>query len=559
MAETWKLVQVDGGLNTRVGEEALQLNETPFQRNWELSLGGGLSKAKGFEEIVTLPFPIQGLLPYTETGSCRTRILAYAFPEIFEVDVETGNFNLIPKNISTPPKIFSDGDPFILQFGTEAIILDGVNVPTFFDGNEVKELPTWRTIYSVANNSIMKDINALNANPSLNEIGNPAFGAVYQERAFLSGDSKFPRRVYFSKPQNFQEWRDNTIIEDVPIDTPGFFDLEIANCDITALVTISDALIIFTTNEIFRMTGKNIWLDGLPDQWRIEKINSQIGCLNQHLAVQQDKSDIYFYSRHGLYTLKLADNFGTVRPGGLSYPIQKDLDQISTGGMKRAKMINNPAEGVLYMATPKLRTHRFRDKLWKLNYSVNPQTNPWSVFENFGFEARIDSLVTTTPNNLVYISNYDKVFKLDSGTSFFPDSEGNATEIQATYDFRPIDFGEPRNNKTLVDFLIKYRADVDSTLLLSYAWDTGEDGLTTIFLPKTLEDEFGVGAFDDSGGEEGSFTSAASLATKSVVIPVAANAVGRSLKVRIISSSDSIESLEIFEILISYVMGGPGA
>jgi len=555
--QVFKLAKVDGGLNTRVGEEALQFNETPFNQNWELTLGGGLQKARGFEEIVKLPFPIQGLLPYRESGTCRTRMLAYAFSKIFEVDIPGKAFFDVPVTSATSPLIQSDGDPSIIQFGSEAIILDGENIPTHFNGTVLKSLPEWPPVYTTTNSTQLKDIHAQASNPAVADIGNPKFGAVYQERAVLAGDSKNPRRLYFSQAQNIQAWQDNAGV-DVPIDIPFFLDLQGTTCDITALATTSDALLIFTSNETFRMTGKNAPLPGAEDPFRIEIINSQVGCLNHHLVWQQDKSDVYFYSKHGLYNLKLSDNFGTVRPGGLSYPIQKDLDQIGTGGMMRAKMINNPAEGVLYLATPKLATHRYRDKLWKLNYAVNSQSNPWSVLENFGIETRLDSLITIPPNNDVYVANYDKIFKANSGPTYFLDGNDEPTEIQAIYDFRPMDFNSPRNNKKIKDFHIKYKSDVDTTILISHAWSSGETGLTQISLPMTLNEEFGTSAFDDEGGDLGAFTSSASLSTNEVVVPVSGTLVGKSLKVRVIESGNTATDLEIFEINISFDVMGQG-
>jgi len=553
--QVFKLVKVDGGLNTRVGEEALQLNESPFNQNWELALGGGLQKSRGFEEIVKLPFPIQGLLPYLESGSNRTRVLAYAFPEIYEVDLFSRSYSSIPRTSATSPSFFSDGDPFIVQYGSQALILDGSNIPIFFTGTILSNVSEWPPVFSSAT-SMIEDPYVQGNRPTL--IGNPKFGAVYQDRAFLSGDSKNPRIIYVSQAGRLDAWQTNIGV-DVPNDIADAYELKGCTGDITALITTSDALMIFTATQTYRMTGRNVGLPGLDDPFRIELINSQIGCLSHHLVWQQDKSDIYFYSKHGLYNLKLADNFGTVRPGGLSYPIQKDLDQIGTGGMTRAKMINNPAEGVLYLATPKLKTHRYRDKLWKLNYAVNPAANPWSVLENFGIETRLDSLITIPPHNDVYVANYDKIFKANSGPTYFVDGNDVPTEIQAIYDFRPIDFNVPRNNKKIKDYHIKYKCDVDTTLLISHAWSSGETGLTQIFLPLTLDEEFGTSSFDDEGGDLGAFTSSASLSTNEVIQVVSGTTVGKSLKIRVIESGNTTSDLEIFEINISYEILGQGA
>jgi hypothetical protein len=182
------LLDVTGGMNTRVGEAFLKENESPYSSNFELLQGGGLQLCEGFGALVAqLPFPMQGFFQYTNNTTGERETFVYAFPKLYKLDTfnnsffEVSGFGLV-----------NTGEPYAVQYSNMMVIVDGANKPFYTTDGITFQYMTWPQTNAFQNTDNLDSVYAQGTNPIAADIGVPSFAAIYKERLYFNDtlDSK---------------------------------------------------------------------------------------------------------------------------------------------------------------------------------------------------------------------------------------------------------------------------------------------------------------------------------------------------------------------------------
>ena len=537
---TWPLMRVDGGYNTRVGERLLKPNETRHNRNTEIILGGGVQKPPGWTPVMNIPFPCQDAFFYRcgDPPACSWELIVYAFPCLYRIDIEQGTIETLKNNL------MSTGDPVVCQLREKMFICDGVNTPMIYNGQTITNI-VWPPTYPGGNNKDKLDsVFARQANPTSDQVTVPHAAIIYKNRVIAISREK--GRIYMSKADNIAEFSDNSG-SPIPIDIPVFLDLP-TPASFTGLRQVSDGVILYGLEEMWKLTGDNIPLPGLPNTFEFRLINDRLGAVAHKMIEQKDDNDHYFMSRYGLYDLQQAENFDKERPGGRSYKIQNEFDALGAGSMRRSRMFAVPNKGQLWITTPRRRTHLYLDKIWKLNYAVNEEdenANPWSLFEYFGQFTRFDAMFVLPPKNDVYCINDTTIYK-NTGNSYF-----NSSPIQMEYEWPPVNFNHPGRPKGILDYIIRYYTSTGANIFLGGTWDHGGGGTTFINLPAILSSTAGSAGYGTASGD--GYTASSAFLSNVVKIPPTGGTQGDAFKVRL-SHHSAVEDLIIYSIDVRYTI-----
>lgn len=539
---TKTLTVTNGGLVTVGGERNFLVGETPFMRNWDILNNGGLEKSPGLTEVMELPDEVQDFLIYErkeDDGSAQWDLLAYAFPYVIKIDPYQATQSILKNNL------MSTGDPVSIQRGTTMLVVDGANNPFSYTGGTSMPNIVWPPSYSQENaTAIPKSVYTRASNPAAADIGYPHDAELYQNRALLI--EAHPGRAYLSKAGNILDFSDNADVGGAPpVDIAAFLDLPIAT-PFTALQKVSDGCILYGPEEMWKLTGENIPLPGLDNTFEFNLINGQVGCLGPKLVQQKDNNDHYFVSRYGVYDLQQAENFNKEKPGGLSFKIYKDLKRLGSGALSRSRLLNVTDRGQLFLITPRVRSHMYPDKIWKLNYSVNPTTPCWSVAEFFGEFPRIDAAIVLPPYNDIFIASSNKIFKME-GTSYF-----DGAIIQSVYEWPPDDLGFPGKPKGIIDVIINYFSRSGANIFLTTTWSDGTGGTSYINLPSLLSSVAGQASYGSNLTQShDGYIASAKFNSSTVTTPLTGGIVGDLVKWRLVHNS-ATEDLIIFSIDVRY-------
>ncbi len=536
----WSFATVNGGLNTRAGQILLPANQTRKMRNVILNLQGGVAKSRGLTEVKKLLSPIQKLMLY-ENSDYTYDIMSYNYPYLTKVDPTSGATAIIKNNILN----LGENPEYAQDNAGLMHITDGVNAPLRYNGFTTAAT-TWPPVYTATNSAQVSSVYTQAANPTTEPF--PHDCAFSGMRMVYINSTR--GRIFFSEANDTTDFQDNAGTP-VPLDVPFFADYPVTT-PFTAILPITGGFILYTQNGFGRVAGENTPILGITDPLNFKWVNSKIGTVAPRMAVNKSNNEHFVYSRYGLFDIKLSEDFDQTRPGELSFDIQQDLDSIGIGGMARGELVNSPHEGILYMLTPRYRTHMYRDKIWKFNYEVGrrakPKTTPWSIDEEFsGTPTRFDSMVVVPPKNDIFIAIYDTIYQY-TGTSYL-----NSSAIQSEYEFPPNDFGYNGVNKQASAYWIIYKSTTGATIKLDHAWDNGETGSTNIDLPVQIgaplgEAIIGTDTYSSDAGYQG----------KGVRFPLSGGTVGKALTIKFIHNS-STEDIILYDLGVEWKVLGTGA
>lgn len=551
------LLQVSGGMNNRVGEAYLKDNESPLISNFELLQGGGLELVEGLKDLnedlnVDLPFPCQGYIEYRERSTGSKRVFAYAYPKLYEVDTvsggysEVGNFHL-----------YSQGNPIFDQSGARLVVTDGANNPFYTDdGYTWQYMSTWPPTHTVENNLNIIDPGSATANPTT--YGFPDFCVFYKNRLYLH-DPQNPNHLFGSRAGDGASANTlNFSIAAASISNAWwrYFDFK---GGLTGAIAISNFLVVFGQNQFGVLTGTNpITSSSTPDPLIFNVISSVTGAISQNLISKRGNSDAWFLTTEGLYTLSTSENYQTVKPNLVSYPLQPLLNALGINALKRCKFFNDYKNGVLYLMCPKSSKYTQKGRLLKLNYLINNNREndnssqlAWVLQEGFGKQFYIDDMVQLDDGRIL-VASYDRTYYLKGGTSYY-----GGLPRKGTYFTNPKHMGYPDHNKKIFRYRIKYEADVDTAVYIYHSWENGEGGMTKIILPATGGAQFGEAGFS-SDGSGGSFSSSASLNVNVLKREINGNKRGKIVKFKVYIQS-STAKVKLYNLYVSYELEGMGA
>jgi len=284
-----------GGLNT--SRDVLSQGETsPGSAialiNYEPSVTGGYRKINGYaNEYGTVP-GFGDVLGVCVADSVNDGIFACRWNTsdsdyFYKWNNSTEDWDTITTpgtvDVSTATKVrFSR-----FNWGTPKIILtDGVNPAASYDGTTYTQVPS--TYAPTA----------------------PKFATVFQNHMFLAGDPTENTNLYFSAPYNELDYN--------PASGSGVINL---GFPIVAIRPFRDALYIFGSNNIRKLTGNNI------ANFVLENVTDDLGCLASDSVIEIG-GDLLFLSQDGLRPVSGTNKIGDVNLETISKDIQSVFTDI---------------------------------------------------------------------------------------------------------------------------------------------------------------------------------------------------------------------------------------
>jgi len=530
------------GRNTRDDENSLIYGQTPSAQNFEITKQFGLAKKLGWTD----KFPEYGIdtrlenhFNYSDQDGTNYYITA-SYPEMKLVNSENGFHTVIDTTLT------SDGDPFFFELTHgEGIFVDGVNNPKLITNGVAADIP-WPPTFNVENNTLLDESNnATQANPTTlgTDIGYPKFGAFYQNRAVLSGDSLRPYRLYFSKFFDYDDFGSNNSGN---INIAFWLDLD-ARSPITSIHTVNNEyLIVLCEREIHVVTGIFPPGNGYPTpKIQMKCLNREVGCPHHRLVAPKGDNDIFFVSNFGtVYHFLSTENFQDVKPRGISSKIFPDFESVTLEQFKRGRLVNHFIKGELHLWLPSAPSKSFPDKKHVYDYADSNEDEEWGLDVGFGDDFHfVDSFVDRATNEMLIVSR-NKIYQTNSGFDY------DGEPIDMWYQLSPLDFGNLDNNKDIKKIIIYYSnpSDTEGLLEFYHMWEDDRSGYDRLTIFTTGQSLFGSAVYGTS-----KYSSFAGQPLKRIEF-TPTNNIGKILKCRV--RSNDAASPFIHKIVFRYLPMG---
>ena len=253
---------------------------------------------------------------------------------------------------------------------------------------------------------------------------------LYFGRLFAAGNMLAPSRLYWSKApgadRGIDDWRQDPASENV---SGGFVDIGVGDDPITGLAALSNQLLIFTRNNVFRLLGDR------PSNFRITAIDEAYE-MQVHTAIVRYTDRLYFLSDGGLCCY---DGQTVRRPANAAalLPLLKEAKLDGT--------VSAACGDRLYFAFRSCDVVSYADTM--IEYDLLR----WTYMLRTGFLlADIQSL----SGELYALTSTGKLVRFDDS----PDYDGD--RIEAWWDMPVQDFGHKEANKTLLMLTASGEGDV---------------------------------------------------------------------------------------------------
>ena len=294
-----------GGLNTSrdvLSQGENQPGSAISLINYEPSVTGGYRKINGFRNDYGTVTGTGSVLGVCVANGINDGILACRKPS-------SGNNYLHYWNNSTDAwvAVSTSGSPTMVgvtkvrftkyNWGAAKIILtDGINPAATYDGST----------YTQITHADAPD--------------DPKFSAVFQNHMFLAGDPNENTNLYFSAPYDETSF---AAADGAGVINVGF--------PVVAVKPFRDALYVFGSNNIRKLTGNNI------ANFVLENVTDDLGCLASDSVIEIG-GDLLFLSQDGLRPVTGTDKIGDVNLETVSKDIQSvftdvvfdvDLDKLN--------------------------------------------------------------------------------------------------------------------------------------------------------------------------------------------------------------------------------------
>jgi hypothetical protein len=282
-----------GGLVTNIDPltQALQLSGSAIRLiNYEPALSGGYRRISGYQNTYGTVTGTGSVLGVHVNGNLHDGIFACRKP--------SSGYNYLhhwDNATSTWLAVTSVGNPDMTNVarvrfnnfnwsGETIVVTDGVNPAALYDG----------TTYTQITDS--------------NAPTSPTFSEEFSNHLFLTGQSDAPFNLYFSAPVVPSDFS--------PANGAGVINV---GYNIKAIKKFRDALFIFGSNNIKKLTGNNI------ADFILENVTSNLGCLAPDSVVEFG-GDLLFLGPDGIRPISGTDRIGDIELAPVSKEIQSIFD-----------------------------------------------------------------------------------------------------------------------------------------------------------------------------------------------------------------------------------------
>jgi len=264
------------GIAQNVTENRENDGESPDACNMD-TLGGRLSVAKGYvrESEIAFPSPAEALRLYVWRRAEGRKLIVATEREIFVLDETAGEWTSIYDFGAEASAAQYDFLPVKIASTEYLLIASGAARMAKWDGAS-------ETAEAFGSTEGLSDI-AVN------------YVELYYSRLFAAGNADNPSRLYYSQApgdtRTIELWTSAEESENV---SGGFVDVGTDSDPITGLFALSNQLLIFKRDSLYRLLGDR------PGNFRIQPVN---GTMQQpvHTACVRAGDVLYFLTSGGMY------------------------------------------------------------------------------------------------------------------------------------------------------------------------------------------------------------------------------------------------------------------
>lgn len=400
MAVRWQTfpIKFEGGLISNLGklEQGIAApgSATTLQ-NFEVSIKGGYDKVLGYEKFSTTVVPNTG------------QIVGVITPGINEVLVlRNSNYYYSTGTSWTNKGTTSSGGQSYLDFDTykfaadkKTVVVDGVNVPAFFN----------HTSKALAFSSTTEP-----------EVIGAKSVKVFKNHLFY-GKNNF---LTFAAPFTDDDF--------TPANGAGQINI---GDDIVDLIVFREQLIIFCVNSIYRLTGNTL------ADFILQPITRNTGCIAPK-TVQEVGGDIMYLGPDGIRYLSATERVGDFGLTRASEKIQQEVVNLTSGNPRFSSVTISKKNQYRIFSFLSSVLKEFSEGFIATKFSNQTVEDiAWSKQKGIKVHS-IDKVLDNDSEFIAFCSDTDYVYRLDSGSSY------DGANIECIFETPYMPISDPKIRKT---------------------------------------------------------------------------------------------------------------
>lgn len=435
---------IKGGWATSIGPQSEAISHLLTAENIYYELDGGVRKIPGAARINSSAVTESGtaitflaLFDFWKSGTSwapTQKRMAYGGTQIFKEDL--------------------DGVWDSLKTGLESGKLASFT--------QMNDIAIWSSTSTV---DVPQKWNQTDATTS-NLGGSPpnfAFCVPHRGRLWAAGVASNPSRLYYTALDNAEDWTGAG---------SGSIDIDLNDGDvITGLASHKQRLWVFkgpNRGSISYVTGSS---PTGSDAFARVPFSTGIPCVS-HQTIVSYMNDLAFLSARGIHSLSATDQYGDMKEGFLSFPIQSVfLENLDIANLSLAHGVNHRGRGLL---------------LWAVRQSGQSQNN-WVLAYDYRFQpGRLSLLTAYQAASLAIILHNSQPRLFSGGYNGFVlrHDESNRNIANAAYTAKIatpyIHFGNPDLMKQTAWWRLGIQPQGTSTLTIQYQHDDGAIQSTSV-------------------------------------------------------------------------------
>jgi len=415
-----------GGLNNNTDSTDIEDNQA--QNLLNVIFTKDLAKRGGYTEVnstaITGSTGIYGLFPYYYNSGNSRKLLYISHTVCGEINIATGATTNITTGLTSNLRTRS------VTFKDLFIFVNGSDSPQKIDEDTGSELG--------------------GSPPVTNYI------ALHKNYLFLSGNSTYPSRVYYSELDDPETWGAN-----------DFFDVNPDDGDkIIGLAVTLDSLVIFKEYNIYILYGDTpTYTEGLT-LWRVKKASVSTGSASQGSISNWNRNLIYLSRNEGVQLFGGGVTSDEVEFDSMtSALLSKDITP-TIGGLNESRF--NQVEGVIFDYKYILSVPNGSSTTNNLNLVYDFRKNGWSLWN---IPANCWCVYRSSGVDYLYFGSTStgKIYRYTPTTY-----SDNGTAINAYYQTKDFDLGEASVDKTFRKFYVVLNRASDFTLTIEPELNFGD-------------------------------------------------------------------------------------
>ena len=282
---------------------------------------------------------------------------------------------------------------------------------------------------------------------------------VFRNHIFFAGMASNKQEVVFAAPFAENDFTAANAAGSIKVDSP-----------IVGLKTFRDKLIVFSTDEIYQITGT-----GIAD-FQMKPITRKLGCLDRG-SIQEVGGDIIFLAPDGLRTVAGTEKIDDIELGTVSKAIQKRINEINFENISSLVIREKSQYRLFYPEDDQVETSA-EGIIGTLKRNLEGNVGfQWADIKGVK-PACTDSMYFGTTEYIIH-GDYDGyVYRQEQTNRFNGDASDSTsgTAIEAAYKSPDITFGDAGVRKSMQRILLNVESegDLDFSLYMRYNYNNSD-------------------------------------------------------------------------------------